>query len=100
MGSHVMGQAGYKIQTKKDAKVNRITGLDPAAPHFHTKMTADNDLTKCLDKTDGKFVDVIHSNTQCFGMDEAVVLFSKKCDDLYTALLLGTCFSKKNFKVI
>nr|CAB3264979.1 pancreatic lipase-related protein 2-like [Phallusia mammillata] len=65
LGAHVTGFAGKKVQESgKRYKVGRITGLDPANPGFNH----DNASVR-LDKTDAKFVDVIHTDTSTlFGM--------------------------------
>ncbi|XP_045446251.1 uncharacterized protein LOC123654385 [Melitaea cinxia] len=52
LGAHVAGFAGSEIRN-----ISRITGLDPAGPLFEFQ-----DPRARLDKTDAKFVDVIHSN--------------------------------------
>ena len=60
LGAHVCGFAG-----KSYTKIDRITGLDPADPMFDY-----DDKRKRLDKTDAKFVDVVH--TSDFGMIENI----------------------------
>lgn len=52
-GAHVSGLAGQAL----NGKLGRITGLDPAGPTF---KFVGNEFR--LDKTDAKFVDVIHTN--------------------------------------
>lgn len=55
-----MGFAGKKVQTGgKKKMVGRITGLDPANPGFNY----DSPVVR-LDKTDAKFVDVVHTDTE------------------------------------
>jgi len=51
--AHIAGNAGHKLK----GKLGRITGLDPANPLYRYVT---NDLR--LDKSDAKFVDVIHTN--------------------------------------
>ncbi|XP_050672179.1 uncharacterized protein LOC126970395 [Leptidea sinapis] len=52
LGAHVAGFAGSELKN-----ISRITGLDPAGPLFEFQ-----DPRARLDKSDAKFVDVIHSN--------------------------------------
>ncbi|CAK1604004.1 unnamed protein product [Parnassius mnemosyne] len=52
LGAHVAGFAGAELRN-----ISRITGLDPAGPLFDFQ-----DPRVRLDRTDAKFVDVIHSN--------------------------------------
>lgn len=54
LGAHVTSFVANNI---RPYKLPRITGLDPAMPGF---ITADNENK--LDKSDAKFVDVIHTN--------------------------------------
>ncbi|XP_071376674.1 lipoprotein lipase [Centroberyx affinis] len=55
LGAHVAGVAGKLTNNK----VNRITGLDPAGPHFEYA----NELRR-LSPDDANFVDVLHTNTK------------------------------------
>ncbi|KAK6189126.1 hypothetical protein SNE40_005164 [Patella caerulea] len=52
LGAHVAGYAGDAI-----AGLGRITGLDPAKPSFEG-----TDIMVRLDKTDARYVDVIHTD--------------------------------------
>ena len=58
LGSHVCGYAGYYTQSEFGWKIDRISGLDPAGPNFER-----SDVEVRIDKSDAKFVDIIHSNT-------------------------------------
>ncbi|XP_013414568.1 pancreatic triacylglycerol lipase-like [Lingula anatina] len=53
LGAHISGYAGAYL----GGKIARITGLDPAGPFFESYPPIVR-----LDKSDAKFVDVIHSN--------------------------------------
>ncbi|CAF1201197.1 unnamed protein product [Adineta ricciae] len=55
LGAHTCGYASNGINNQ----IGRITGLDPAGPFFEGKPN-----TVRLDQKDGKFVDVIHTNTE------------------------------------
>lgn len=57
LGAHVVGQAARLL--KKIVHVNRISGLDPAYPCFENKSASLR-----LKKTDAKFVDIIHTNSE------------------------------------
>ncbi|XP_063229930.1 pancreatic lipase-related protein 2-like [Bacillus rossius redtenbacheri] len=61
LGAHIGGYAGLRLQTQHDLRLGRITGLDPAAPHF-----AGTAPEVRLDPSDADFVDVIHSDTSKF----------------------------------
>lgn len=54
LGAHVAGFAG-----KNFPGIARISGLEPAGPGYFPTSAAHR-----LDKTDAKFVDVIHTNAQ------------------------------------
>jgi len=54
LGAHVAGKAGATVK----GLLPRITGLDPAYPFFSWY-----DTHQRLDRTDAKFVDVIHTNS-------------------------------------
>jgi hypothetical protein len=47
----------YVFFQKFNLKLGRITGLDPAAPYFSKTVT----LVR-LDRSDAKYVDIIHTN--------------------------------------
>jgi hypothetical protein len=47
------------------SKVGRVTGLDPAGPNFYLGLKGVS--SRKLSKSDGRFVDVYHSNQGAFG---------------------------------
>ena len=61
LGSHMLGYAGYYLQKDFGLTVGRITGMDPAEPFF-----VDADPLARLDKSDAKFVDIIHTDALPF----------------------------------
>ncbi|XP_074619187.1 inactive pancreatic lipase-related protein 1-like [Acropora palmata] len=66
-GAQIGGFAGRRLQEKYKMKLGRITGLDPAGPYFTvTKNEAH------LDKTDAKYVDIIHTNAGYIGTSDVV----------------------------
>ncbi|XP_039296077.1 pancreatic triacylglycerol lipase [Nilaparvata lugens] len=72
LGAHLAGYVGSTLQTKFRQKLGRITGLDPAEPHF-----SKTDPIVRLDPTDANYVDIIHSDATPFirgglGMDEPI----------------------------
>ncbi|KAL1116715.1 hypothetical protein AAG570_005187 [Ranatra chinensis] len=72
LGAHLAGYIGNTLATNYNLTLGRISGLDPAEPHFsHT------DPVVRLDPTDAIFVDVVHTDAAPFiqgglGMDEPV----------------------------
>ncbi|XP_063220792.1 pancreatic triacylglycerol lipase-like [Bacillus rossius redtenbacheri] len=62
LGAHIAGIASSKV---KAGKVARVIGLDPAAPGFGTVAAAGR-----LDKTDGHFVEVIHTDAGALGWSD------------------------------
>lgn len=72
LGSHIAGYAGFYLQKDFGLKLGRISGLDPARPHFE-----DTDAIMRLDRTDADFVDIIHTDATPFtvgglGMSQAI----------------------------
>ncbi|KAH9629003.1 hypothetical protein HF086_007488 [Spodoptera exigua] len=57
LGAHLGGYCGHALQKRFYLKLGRITGLDPASPYFARTVT----LVR-LDRSDAKYVDIIHSN--------------------------------------
>ncbi|KAK0162495.1 hypothetical protein PV327_006269 [Microctonus hyperodae] len=66
LGAHVSGLAGEALARNdtNNIKIGRITGLDPAGPAF--------EASNGLDKTDATFVDIIHTNTNLFGISKPI----------------------------
>lgn len=62
LGGQTVGLIGGNIQKKCNQIVDRITALDPAKPIYQNQ-----DISMRLDKSDAKFVDVIHSNMGLIG---------------------------------
>ncbi|XP_015749242.1 PREDICTED: pancreatic triacylglycerol lipase-like [Acropora digitifera] len=62
LGAQIAGYTGSYLQTKYSRKIGRITGLDPASPHY----TGMDNAVK-LDQGDAKYVDVIHTNLPLIG---------------------------------
>lgn len=61
LGAHTAGYVGYNLRTQYGYTLGRITGLDPAEPHFsHTSAMVR------LDPTDAAFVTAIHTDCSPF----------------------------------
>ncbi|KAG5864794.1 hypothetical protein JTB14_010647 [Gonioctena quinquepunctata] len=58
LGAHVAGRAGATLR----GQVSRIVGLDPAGPNFSYE-----NINNRLDSTNGKFVQIIHTNAAILG---------------------------------
>ncbi|XKL62611.1 hypothetical protein PGB90_002444 [Kerria lacca] len=61
LGAHLSGYVGYTLKHDFNCSVGRITGMDPAQPHFSR-----TDPVVRLDISDAKFVDIIHTNAKPF----------------------------------
>jgi len=61
LGAQACGYFGEYMEKSNGDKIARITGLDPAEPYFGYSP---NEV--CLEKTDAKFVDIIHSDASHF----------------------------------
>jgi pancreatic triacylglycerol lipase len=70
LGSHLCGYAGYTMQRDFGMQIGRITGLDPAEPFFH-----DVGPLVRLDRTDAKYVDIIHTDAAPFVSDVGLGLY-------------------------
>lgn len=64
IGAHLVGLAARKVTS---GTVNSIIGLDPASLGF----SIHNDRNR-LAKTDADYVQIIHTNTKAYGMNEAI----------------------------
>lgn len=65
LGAHVVSFASNIVQRQTNVLFDRLTGLDPALPFFTTL----NHRSK-LDRSDARFVDVVHTNAGVFGKIE------------------------------
>lgn len=61
LGSHLAGYVGSVMQTNFGLTLGRITGLDPAEPHF-----SQTDPVVRLDPSDAYYVDIIHTDSRPF----------------------------------
>ncbi|XP_019865288.2 pancreatic triacylglycerol lipase [Aethina tumida] len=61
LGAHLSGYVGYALQEEHNLTLSRITGLDPAEPHF-----AKTQAPVRLDKSAAKYVDIIHTDASQF----------------------------------
>lgn len=62
LGGQIAGICGYNV---KSGQVSRITALDPAKPMFVNAPPE-----KRIDKGDAEFVDIIHTSSGKFGLEE------------------------------
>lgn len=61
LGAHTAGYAGYTLRLRYHHTLGRITGLDPAEPHFSNTSPMVR-----LDPTDAMFVTAIHTDCNPF----------------------------------
>ncbi|XP_014218707.1 pancreatic lipase-related protein 2-like isoform X2 [Copidosoma floridanum] len=61
LGAHTCGYTGYNLRYQYGYKLARITGLDPAEPHFSSTSPVVR-----LDPTDADFVTAIHTDCSPF----------------------------------
>jgi pimeloyl-ACP methyl ester carboxylesterase len=66
MGAQIAAFAGHQLQLEGNEKVDRISGLDPAAPLYEWPHI--ESLDEVLDPGDASFVDVIHTNGKHLGV--------------------------------
>ncbi|XP_072397734.1 pancreatic triacylglycerol lipase-like [Diabrotica undecimpunctata] len=66
MGAQIAAGVGCFVQSERNEKIGRITGLDPAGPLYEWPHI--ESLDEVLDPTDATFVDVIHTNGRYVGM--------------------------------
>ncbi|CAH1155998.1 unnamed protein product [Phaedon cochleariae] len=72
LGAHMFGYVGYTLQNTFNLTLGRITGLDPAEPHFSKTRPPVR-----LDRSAARYVDVIHTDASQFirgglGMAESI----------------------------
>ncbi|KAL1497835.1 hypothetical protein ABEB36_008724 [Hypothenemus hampei] len=61
LGAHLCGYVGYTLQDEFNLTLGRITGLDPAEPHF-----SKTGRPVRLDRSAAKYVDIIHTDASQF----------------------------------
>ncbi|XP_030764164.1 pancreatic triacylglycerol lipase-like [Sitophilus oryzae] len=61
LGAHLCGYVGYTVQDEFNLTLGRITGLDPAEPHF-----AKTHRPVRLDRSAAQYVDIIHTDATQF----------------------------------
>lgn len=61
LGSHLLGYVGYTLQEEFNITLGRITGLDPAEPHFSKSSRPVR-----LDRSAARYVDIIHTDASQF----------------------------------
>ncbi|RZC34310.1 inactive pancreatic lipase-related protein 1, partial [Asbolus verrucosus] len=72
LGAHMSGYVGYTLKTQFNLTLGRITGLDPAEPHFAKAKPPVR-----LDRSAAKYVDIVHTDASQFirgglGMSERI----------------------------
>ncbi|KAJ3663790.1 hypothetical protein Zmor_008016 [Zophobas morio] len=66
MGAQIAAFAGHRLQYDMNQTIDRISGLDPAAPLYEWPHI--ESLDEILDPGDAAFVDVIHTNGRHLGI--------------------------------
>lgn len=61
LGAHLSGYIGYTLQRDFGLTLGRITGLDPAEPHFSKAQPPVR-----LDRTAAYYVDIVHTDASQF----------------------------------
>ncbi|CAG9819198.1 unnamed protein product [Phaedon cochleariae] len=61
LGAHLFGYTGYTLQKEFNLTLGRITGMDPAEPHFSNTVAPVR-----LDRSAAQYVDVIHTDARGF----------------------------------
>lgn len=67
LGAQIVGQAGRNFTQQTGKQLPRITGLDPAKPCFNAGTGLSG-----LQKTDAKFVDIIHTDPGVLAVEGAI----------------------------
>ncbi|XP_026741662.1 pancreatic triacylglycerol lipase-like isoform X1 [Trichoplusia ni] len=86
LGSHIAGVAGKRVQELTGEQIGRITALDPAGPCFSNVSASGR-----LDKTDAKYVDVIHTNGGMLGLKEPDTKTSIQTEELPSRDVIYRC---------
>ena len=69
LGAHIAGCASEFLKNR-GILIGRITGLDPAGPLFNHNLI--KQFTKKLDKSDARYVDIIHSDASLVNFNDFV----------------------------
>ncbi|KAG5898143.1 hypothetical protein JTB14_034000 [Gonioctena quinquepunctata] len=72
LGAHMCGYIGYTLKKEFNLTLGRITGMDPAEPHFSKSLPPVR-----LDRSAANYVDIIHTDASQFirgglGMQESI----------------------------
>ncbi|XP_037293466.1 phospholipase A1 VesT1.02 isoform X2 [Manduca sexta] len=68
LGAHIAGVTGKRVHQLTGQLLSRITALDPAGPCFSSV-----DSGSRIERTDAKYVNVIHTNGGVLGLKEPVI---------------------------